>query len=138
MRIRQLFTDDDAVSPVIGVILMVAITVILAAVIGAFVLGFGGSQSSAPSASFDVQETSGNTQFTFDSGNEIDPSNLYCSGADNPISDYSSGTPSSTDVTDKSISGTEMSAGDTVTCGSADSLVWDDGDTSSTIAELES
>jgi flagellin-like protein len=32
---------EDAVSPVIGVILMVAITVILAAVIGAFVFGMG-------------------------------------------------------------------------------------------------
>ena len=35
--------DDRAVSPVIGVILMVAITVILAAVIGTFVLGLGDS-----------------------------------------------------------------------------------------------
>jgi flagellin-like protein len=35
--------DDRAVSPVIGVILMVAITVILAAVIGTFVLNLGGS-----------------------------------------------------------------------------------------------
>ena len=34
-------TEDRAVSPVIGVILMVAITVILAAVIAAFVLGIG-------------------------------------------------------------------------------------------------
>ena len=34
-------SDDRAVSPVIGVILMVAITVILAAVIGSFVLGLG-------------------------------------------------------------------------------------------------
>ncbi len=33
--------DEEAVSPVIGVILMVAITVILAAVIGTFVLGLG-------------------------------------------------------------------------------------------------
>jgi flagellin-like protein len=48
MQLKQLFTDDDAVSPVIGVILMVAITVILAAVIGAFVLDIGGSQESAP------------------------------------------------------------------------------------------
>ncbi|MEF8852091.1 MAG: archaellin/type IV pilin N-terminal domain-containing protein, partial [Haloarculaceae archaeon] len=31
MDVKKLFTDDDAVSPVIGVILMVAITVILAA-----------------------------------------------------------------------------------------------------------
>jgi archaeal type IV pilus assembly protein PilA len=35
--------DYDAVSPVIGVILMVAITVILAAVIAAFVFGMAGS-----------------------------------------------------------------------------------------------
>ena len=35
--------DERAVSPVIGVILMVAITVILAAVIAAFVLDMGGS-----------------------------------------------------------------------------------------------
>jgi len=41
MQIRQLFEDDNAVSPVIGVILMVAITVILAAVIASFVLGLG-------------------------------------------------------------------------------------------------
>jgi FlaG/FlaF family flagellin (archaellin) len=34
--------DDAAVSPVIGVILIVAITVILAAVIGGFVLNLGG------------------------------------------------------------------------------------------------
>jgi len=41
MDIKKLFKDDDAVSPVIGVILMVAITVILAAVIASFVLGLG-------------------------------------------------------------------------------------------------
>lgn len=43
--------NEEAVSPVIGVILMVAITVILAAVIAAFVFGLGGSQSAAPTAS---------------------------------------------------------------------------------------
>ena len=37
--------NDDAVSPVIGVILMVAITVILAAVIAAFVFGMAGNIS---------------------------------------------------------------------------------------------
>lgn len=43
--------NEDAVSPVIGVILMVAITVILAAVIAAFVFGLGGQQVAAPTAS---------------------------------------------------------------------------------------
>ncbi|WP_049913386.1 type IV pilin [Haloferax prahovense] len=52
MKIRQLLADDGAVSPVIGVILMVAITVILAAVIGTFVLGLGGQTATAPQASF--------------------------------------------------------------------------------------
>jgi flagellin-like protein len=47
---------NRAVSPVIGVILMVAITVILAAVIGAFVLEIGDQQETAPSTSFDIQE----------------------------------------------------------------------------------
>lgn len=42
--------NEDAVSPVIGVILMVAITVILAAVIGSFVFGMG-SPEQAPQAS---------------------------------------------------------------------------------------
>ena len=37
--------NEEAVSPVIGVILMVAITVILAAVIAAFVFGMAGSVS---------------------------------------------------------------------------------------------
>jgi flagellin-like protein len=43
--------NEEAVSPVIGVILMVAITVILAAVIAAFVFNLGGSQEKAPTAS---------------------------------------------------------------------------------------
>lgn len=38
---RNIRKEEGAVSPVIGVILMVAITVILAAVIGAFVFGMG-------------------------------------------------------------------------------------------------
>lgn len=52
MNLKQLIVDDDAVSPVIGVILMVAITVILAAVIGTFVLGLGENiQQTAPTTS---------------------------------------------------------------------------------------
>jgi flagellin-like protein len=58
---NELLGNDDeerAVSPVIGVILMVAITVILAAVIGAFVLPLGDSVSqTAPQASIGVDDT---------------------------------------------------------------------------------
>jgi flagellin-like protein len=53
---------DRGVSPVIGVILMVAITVILAAVIGTFVLDIGGSLSqSAPSATFEAEQPTSDT-----------------------------------------------------------------------------
>jgi flagellin-like protein len=48
--------SDRAVSPVIGVILMVAITVILAAVIGAFVLDIGNQSDTAPSSSFNAEQ----------------------------------------------------------------------------------
>ncbi|MEF8771593.1 type IV pilin N-terminal domain-containing protein, partial [Halodesulfurarchaeum sp.] len=48
--------DKRGVSPVIGVILMVAITVILAAVIGSFVLGIGGDIQQAPQASLTMQD----------------------------------------------------------------------------------
>ena len=44
--------NDEAVSPVIGVILMVAITVILAAVIAAFVFGMAGNVQSTKIVSF--------------------------------------------------------------------------------------
>lgn len=58
---RTFRKDEEAVSPVIGVILMVAITVILAAVIAAFVFGLGGSQQAAPTASI-VAQNNADTQ----------------------------------------------------------------------------
>ncbi|PSP97940.1 type IV pilin [Halobacteriales archaeon QS_4_70_19] len=64
MKFTNLIADDDAVSPVIGVILMVAITVILAAVIGTFVLGLGDQVSNtSPQASFtfDYDSSASNT-----------------------------------------------------------------------------
>ncbi|MFC7211205.1 type IV pilin [Natronoarchaeum sp. GCM10025321] len=60
MRLNSLVSDDAAVSPVIGVILMVAITVILAAVIGAFVIGIGDDQSTVPQASLDFSQSTVN------------------------------------------------------------------------------
>ncbi len=48
-KANNFLKEEDAVSPVIGVILMVAITVILAAVIAAFVFGMGPPEQ-APTA----------------------------------------------------------------------------------------
>lgn len=52
----NLWHDEDAVSPVIGVILMVAITVILAAVVAAFVFGVVGQPQAAPQASLNIED----------------------------------------------------------------------------------
>jgi len=76
MKPSNLFNSDDrAVSPVIGVILMVAITVILAAVIGTFVLGLGDSLGeSQPTAqiSVDVDQANSNLTFEHQGGDSID------------------------------------------------------------------
>jgi flagellin-like protein len=81
MKLTKLLSDSDdsrAVSPVIGVILMVAITVILAAVIGTFVLGLGDSVESAPQASFnfDYDDTNEKVTIRHRGGDNIDASKL--------------------------------------------------------------
>lgn len=77
MKIKELLTDDSAVSPVIGVILMVAITVILAAVIATFVLGLGEQ----------VQDTTPEASFSFDY-NEAEDEDYFgntCDGEDEGV-----------------------------------------------------
>ncbi|MUV50753.1 type IV pilin [Haloarcula sp. CBA1122] len=87
MELKRFFNDDDAVSPVIGVILMVAITVILAAVIATFVLGLGDQVSNtAPQASFSTEydssaDDNGQVTVTHDGGDSIKGSNLYIRGS---------------------------------------------------------
>ncbi|WP_424006912.1 type IV pilin [Haloferax denitrificans] len=85
MQLTTLFKDDSAVSPVIGVILMVAITVILAAVIGTFVLGLGDQVgATSPQASFsydfdnDVSDSDTDAQLviTHESGTSISAGRL--------------------------------------------------------------
>jgi len=93
-----LLDEDRGVSPVIGVILMVAITVILAAVIATFVMNMGPTETTMPNAqwSFD-EDSSGNVVIEHNGGGEVDPSNIQI--------DYDAG----------SIAGTDSSAFDTTT-----------------------
>ena len=66
MKFRE---NEDAVSPVIGVILMVAITVILAAVIAAFVFGMAGNiQSTKSVAATATQQGEDKIIITFQGG----------------------------------------------------------------------
>ena len=61
---------EDAVSPVIGVILMVAITVILAAVIAAFVFGMAGSVSKTKAVAATARQSGNNIVITWQGGQD--------------------------------------------------------------------
>ena len=58
---KTIRSDEEAVSPVIGVILMVAIVVILAAVIAAFVFGMAGSTGTSKNIGMTVSPNSSST-----------------------------------------------------------------------------
>jgi len=132
MNPKQLFTDDDAVSPVIGVILMVAITVILAAVIATFVLGLGDQVSnSSPQASFSFDYDGTDTlTVTHDGGQGIDASNLYIRGTDDEDGPWGGTTGSNSKV--KAGNSDDVA----VTDGSTVRVIWEssDGSDSSTLA----
>ena len=65
MKFRE---NEDAVSPVIGVILMVAITVILAAVIAAFVFGMAGNIQSTKSVAVTATQQGNDIIVTYQGG----------------------------------------------------------------------
>ena len=138
MQLSKLFNDDRAVSPVIGVILMVAITVILAAVIGTFVLGLGDSiGDSTPSASIDAEfDGSDTVTFTHQSGQNIENANLRIAD-----SGGNAGTERGLDGATLSNTDGPFSAGDTIDYDVADDgtarLVFDSGSTSSTLASVD-
>ena len=81
MKPTRLFHEEDAATPVIGVILMVAITVIMAAVIGTFVLGIGSQVSgNTPKVSFGFVFDGGGDDFN--SGNSNDSVTITHRGGD--------------------------------------------------------
>ena len=155
MQLKQLLSDDDAVSPVIGVILMVAITVILAAVIATFVLGLGEQVSStAPQASFSFDYSSGDSQLTIthDGGDTIKSNELYFRGqidssaisVGDSWADLESDSNGDSAVTSGKIGGqSAVSAGDYAKMDMTDSaqmrLVYEGGnsDSSATLASWE-
>jgi flagellin-like protein len=148
MKLNELLTDDDAVSPVIGVILMVAITVILAAVIGTFVLGLGGQvQSTSPNAQFTFNENSTSAlEITHDGGDPVETANLNVTN-DNSSEDLAADGVCQSDSTgNQTWTSSELSAGDTCTIPSGNlndgdmiRVTWeaDDGSNSATLADYE-
>jgi flagellin-like protein len=135
MEIRKLLSDEQGVSPVIGVILMVAITVILAAVIATFVLGLGDQISTtAPQASFSFDYDGDDLTVTHDGGDTVDPANLYIRGSSEYSNDEDWNSIADTDVSD-------VKAGNSATLNVADGdtirVIYQSstGETSATLAE---
>ena len=71
-------TEDRALSPVIGVILLVGITVILVAVVGGLVTDFGSDVDVAPNAQLSTNATNGSSNFaiTHESGDDLNPETI--------------------------------------------------------------
>ena len=162
MNFKEFVQDRDAVSPVIGVILMVAITVILAAVIGTFVLGLGDQvQTTAPntqmSASYDAGDSDVLT-FTHNGGDSVDSANVNITASGVDYVDGGGGVTESFTAGWENFEGTDgqISAGESATVnedtveavvgGSVDELdlsdatvrvIWQDGGSSSTITTWE-
>jgi flagellin-like protein len=133
-------TGERAVSPVIGIILMVAITVILTAVIAAFALGFADETgSSAPQISLesDYNESGANVvTLTVQGGDSFDAESVEFEGDVDSAEDWTD----ANDIND----GDSVSAGDSIDIDVAGpdyvvELVWqaDDGGESSIIRTLE-
>jgi flagellin-like protein len=103
--------SDSAVSPVIGVILMVAITVILAAVIGSFVLNLGGNLEANPQAGVTFDQDSDNVTVQVVSMENAD--GLYVQDGNSDFIESDSGVNAS--ATLQNASYTFTSTGDSVT-----------------------
>jgi flagellin-like protein len=141
MQFTDLFANDEerAVSPVIGVILMVAITVILAAVIGTFVLGLGDQvQQTSPNAqwNWDVNSSDG-LELTHEGGDSIDINRIEVTGNTDPDNDC-------TVSGDWSDSDSEITAGNTCEVDSSVEaqeyrLIWtaEGGGSSSTLSTYD-
>jgi flagellin-like protein len=88
---RNLRKDERAVSPVVGVILMVAITVIMAAIIGAFVYGYGGSMAQTKDVSAVARHQATTIYVTYMGGPDqalVSSLNTLIDGGD-PTTDFS-------------------------------------------------
>lgn len=146
MELKRLFTDERAVAPVVAVILLVAIAVILAAVIGTFALGLGEEvQNTAPQASvlFDYREGEAGTDclgkssdnelaITHSGGDKVDTSRVGLEISDGATrDDWTNCGASNTVVTSGDTANPEVLASDTIR------VVWTgpDGDNTATLGK---
>ena len=129
---KPFIRNETGVSPVIGVILMVAITVLLAAVAGTFVLGLGEQESeTAPQASFAFEEgsSSGSVVVIHEGGDSFEGSRITLTGPSTSVDPF--GSSSTVESGDESGEITKFSSGDEI------EVVWTSpsGETTQVLAE---
>ena len=133
MKVSNLATDSKAVSSTLGIVLLVAVTVILAAIIGAFAFGLLG-QEAAPNTEFDYDfNSSGDgVVVTHDSGDPIEADKLKFGsgwGVGTTNCDFVSGEIETGDVViDKNGAGTGDRCRHEAGPGNDLSLIWESDD----------
>ena len=131
MELDELRRADDAVSPVIGVILMVAVTIVLSAAIGTFALGLEeAAQPSPPDAEFAVDYDDPELEVVHDGGDRVDGERLrLVSGT--TTTEWGGGTVRPGDSLTLDRTDGDFERGDTV------HVVWVADDTSATIRSYD-
>ncbi|AGN02509.1 hypothetical protein L593_12850 [Salinarchaeum sp. Harcht-Bsk1] len=150
MELRALYREDDAVSSVLGVVLMVAVTIVLAAVIGTFVLGIGSDLTdSSPNAQWEFSEnldgngTSGSVVVLHGGGDDVKKSTLEVTvGGTTVFEDGSDASGNGYNVNDNW--GDPITTGDRLRIeentaqlsqGQAVRIIWSSGDSSAILAD---
>lgn len=130
MNLEWLRTDDRAVSPVLGVVLMIVIAVVLAAVVGSAVLGLGSGPAEAPQASLEFSNDNGTVTATHTGGDAIDFSNVEVKVE---------GTGSSAGPTGTLEAGDSTTVANNVASGDTVRVIWNDPNSEKTtvIAEFD-
>lgn len=90
MQLTKLLVADRAVSPVIGVVLVIAITVVLAGIIGTSVLGLGQNVQSAPQTNFefDFDRDGTSVNVTHSGGDRLDEDNAGAVDVTTGVGEY--------------------------------------------------
>ena len=129
---KPFIRDETGVSPVIGVILMVAITVILAAVAGSFVLGLGNTTGATP-PQVSINCNIADDVIMHEGGDDLTASELRINNPDGSNIDPLSGGPFTAGDTIAKDGGTN----DIPDVSGDEKLIWanPDGDSTQIIAE---
>jgi len=151
MKLRALYREDDAVSSVLGVVLMVAVTIILAAVIGTFVLGIGSELTdSSPQAQWEFSEnlngsgaTNGTVLILHGGGDDVKKSTIEVTIGGTTVYENGQSQGGGYNVDDTNL-GDPITTGDrleieestsALTEGAVVRIIWSNGDSSAILAD---